>query len=143
MAVKFDTVKEEELAAQTHRIFGKIALTADKDTLNAVFAALLQRAKEGAAKAKDLLRIADKVDAEVPAKWRSTQEALLKADAELEAKQRESAADSREAGAKKRRLQKEQEERDAEERAEFERWKRSRGAGSKDSSAFRNELGAS
>lgn len=125
MAMKFETVKHEEAAAQMQRVLGKIVASAEKNELRGVLAMLLKGAKEGSAKANDILRIASMLDVEVPAELRLIQEALLKADAELEAKQRSSAADSREAGAKKRRLQKEQEERDAADRAAFERWKRS------------------
>lgn len=143
MAIKYDTVRAEEVVAQTHRVFGKITLTADKTVQQEVLAVLLKSGKEGSPKVKDLLRIAGVAEVEVPSIWRAAQVALLTADAELENKQRLSAAESREAGAKKRRQKNEQEERDAADREAFERWKRSRGKGSNDPDAPQGDPGTS
>ena len=131
MAIKYDTVRAEELSATTDRVLGKLTRNSDISIKEQLLAILLQGGKEGSARANDLLRISAELEVSLPEPWLSRQQDVLSADADLIAKQQASAAESRKAGAEKRRLRKEQEARDAHERAEFERWKRSQNVSSR------------
>ncbi len=124
--MKFDIVRAEERSATVYFVLGKLVMSAPKEVLKQIVLLLLECFPANSAKVNDVLRIAGIEEVDLPDAWKRRQRQLLSADAELAAKQQQSAALSREAIAKKRRLRQEQEERDAADRAAFENWRRSR-----------------